>query len=127
MSGTMRWTVANAGRVLRSTLSAVVLLSAAILAGCGEESSNGSLCERCGVNFGNCQPSVTIEVDSETNAPSFCSVPPPEAPPIPCTMELRCLSEIENEAVRRCYPANPSNDEVDPVYRCDGARPLLPP
>ena len=109
----------------RSRLAALAV-SALALATCGEESSNGSLCQRCsdGFNFGSCQPSVTIEVTSETNAPSFCEVPPPGADAIPCEMNLQCLSLIGDEAIRRCFPVDPATSELDAFYRCDGARPV---
>lgn len=96
------------------------------MAGCGEESSNGGLCQRCGDNFGICQPDATIEVGPDTNAPSFCTVPSPGGSPVECQMQLACRSEIDNEAVHRCYPVDPATamPQVDAFYRCDGFRPV---
>jgi hypothetical protein len=91
-------------------LIAAVSTSVIISCGSGGGSSNGGLCEQCGVTpDGPCQASVVVEPGSDVPACDQAGQVPP------CTVALHCFRKL-GSAQRRCFP------EHDVQFRCDGAR-----
>lgn len=93
------------------------VVSTAVISSCGgggsDGSSNGALCEQCGDTDGPCQSSVVTTGDDR---PSGCTGDP-------CTVELRCTRKVDS-GQRRCFPVDPSSDQLDFRYECDGSRPI---
>ena len=107
-----RTTSAHGSGVLKKLLRSTLLVVPLILGSCGSETTNGGLCQRCGVNWGDCQESSTVTGD---HRPSVCGDQDP------CTVELACATVVDTR-VNRCYPLD-ANGDVDNFYRCDGERP----
>ena len=105
------------GRAFAVVLLVIGMVAATTIASCGgggsDGDSNGALCEQCGDTDGPCQPAVVASGDDR---PSGCTSDP-------CTIELRCTRKVDS-GQRRCFPVDPSTDQLDFRYECDGSRPI---
>lgn len=104
-------------RAFAVVLLLIGVVSTAVISSCGgsgsDGSSNGALCEQCGDTDGPCQSSVVTTGDDR---PSGCTGDP-------CTVDLRCTRKVDS-GQRRCFPVDPSTDQLDFRYECDGSRPI---
>lgn len=104
-------------RTFALVLLLIGMVAGAALTSCGgggsDGDSNGALCEQCGDTDGPCQPTVET---SGNDRPSGCTTDP-------CTVELRCVRKVDS-GQRRCFPVDPSTDQLDFDYKCDGSRPI---
>jgi hypothetical protein len=81
--------------------------------GGGDGSSDGKLCQQCGDTDGPCLRGDEVSGDDR---PDFCGTKDP------CIVGLVCLRKLDS-AQRRCFPVDPTTQQLDILYRCDGARP----
>ena len=108
-------------RELRAFAVVVLLIgavSATTMMSCGGSSdgdSNGNLCEQCGDTDGPCNAAGAST--SGDDRPAGCGTTDP------CQVELRCVRKVDS-GQRRCFPVNPSTDQLDLRYECDGSRPI---
>jgi cysteine-rich repeat protein len=109
------------------SLGLLLLVVAAVVAtvitscGGGGGGSNGELCDQCGVSpDGPCQASAFV-VPGATEpqpCPSVDSTNPNGCVSVP----LICRRKVDS-AQQRCYPEDPTTNDLDFQFRCDGSRP----
>lgn len=108
--------------ILGALLPLIAAVSASVIVSCGSGgSSNGGLCEQCGVSpDGPCQESVIVAPGPNAPVPPCSAVPNPEAT---CQVFLICRRKVDS-AQQRCFArVGGKGSDVNYQFRCDGSRP----